>query len=64
MEGDVQDLQPQLGVALGIPQNTKYPQKILPEGTSTLWNNLELTCSLVDDSFVASEHSLRFSSHC
>jgi hypothetical protein len=47
MEGDVQDLQPQLGVALGIPQNTKNPQKVLPEGTSTLWNNL---CSLVDDS--------------
>jgi hypothetical protein len=50
MEVDVQNLQPQLGVALGIPQNAKYPQKVLPEGTSTLWNVLEVTCSLADDS--------------
>jgi hypothetical protein len=37
-------------MALGIPQNAEYPQKMLPEGTLTLWNVLEFTYSLADDS--------------
>jgi hypothetical protein len=44
-EVSVRDSQTWLSVALGIPQNTKYLQKTLLEGTSTLWNTLEFTCS-------------------
>jgi hypothetical protein len=36
MEKDVQNSLPQFRVALKIPQNTEYPQKVLLEGTSTL----------------------------
>src|SRR5882762_1995780 len=36
------------GVALGIPQNTKYLQKTLPEGTSTFRNVLQCPSPLLD----------------
>jgi len=37
-------------MALGIPWNTKYPQKVLPEGTSTSWNVSEITYHFANDS--------------
>jgi len=37
-------------MALGIPQNTEYLRKTLPEGTSTLQNVLEFTYGFPDDS--------------
>src|SRR5882762_2728556 len=38
------------GVALGIPQNTEYLRKTLPEGTLTFRNILEFIYSFPDDS--------------
>jgi hypothetical protein len=37
-------------MALGIPQNTEYLWKTLPEDTLTLWNVLEFTYGFPDDS--------------
>jgi hypothetical protein len=49
MEVSVHDSQTWFGVALGIPQNTEYLWKTLPEGPSTSWNVLEFTYHLVGD---------------
>jgi len=37
-------------MALGIPQNTEYLQKALPEGPLTSWNPLKITHYLAGDS--------------
>ena len=42
------------GVALGIPQNTEYLQRALPEGTLTFRNVLEFTYG-----FLMTQSSLR-----
>jgi hypothetical protein len=49
MEVSVQNSWTWLGVALGIPRNAEYPQKVLPKGTSTSWNVLEITYHFADD---------------
>jgi len=50
MEVGVRDSWTWLGMALAIPQNAEYLWKTFPKGTLTLWNVLEFTYSLANDS--------------